>query len=337
MSGISVVRSQTQDGFLYQPPEWLLDCSFVEENASALALGALDNDEIVRINTHVSWCPNCARLVHETRKTVGYLPFLSSAASPSASAKSQLFDRIKQTQQQAPLKVETSGRSLTIPSSQSPFNFESSKAETVFVPGSNGGNRTRRFNWAVFAAPLAAVPLVVALAIVGGWALRTQEQLDDRRTQTQVLQTENADLNAKVSMLSNSLGPSSSFEFEAADSGFGGNAGGSFVPLVNDHWANLTVWNLPTTSRAYKVLVETEFGQLQQVGEFNVDETGRGQVMLELESPVDQYKSVHVQPVKLSENAIPNDSIADGDVLWTDLNSSLDSNGGGTEANANAN
>jgi len=335
VSGISVVRPQTQDGFLYQPPEWLLDCSFVEENASALALGALDSDEIARINSHVSWCPNCARHVHEIRKTVGYLPFLSSAAVPSASAKSQLFDRIKLGQQQAPLVVETSGRSLTIPSSQSLFDLENSKPATSVT--SNGGNRTRRINWAVFAAPLAAVPLVVALAIVGGWALRTQDQLDDRRTQAQVLQSENADLSAKVSMLSNSLGPSSSFDFEAADSGFGGNAGGSFVPLVNDHWANLTVWNLPTTSRAYKVLVETESGQLQQVGEFNVDETGRGQVMLELASPVDHYKSVHVQPVKLAENAIPNNSIDDGDVLWTDLNSSLDSNGGGTEANANAN
>ncbi len=335
MSGISVVRSQTQDGFLYQPPEWLLDCSFVEENAAALALGALDSDESVRINSHVSWCPNCARLVHETRKTVGYLPFLSSASAPSSSAKTQLFDRIKQTQQLSPSVTDSSARSLTIPSSQSLFDLERTKPSAPVA--TDGPGQKRRFNWEVFAAPLAAVPLVVALAIVGGWALRTQDQLDDRRTQAQVLQSENADLSAKVSMLSNSLGPSSSFDFEAADSGFGGNAGGSFVPLVNDHWANLTVWNLPTTSRAYKVLVETESGQLQLVGEFNVDETGRGQVMLELDSPVDQYKSVHVQPIKLAENAISNDSIEDGDVLWTDLNSSLDSNGGGTEANANAN
>jgi len=337
VSGIPAVRSQVEDSFLLQPPEWLLDCSFVEENAAALALGSLESDEIVRINTHVSWCPNCARFVHESRKTTGYLPFLSPASSPSPSVRSKLFERIQQEQLQAPVVADSFGRSLTIPPSNQFLSAAAPSLSEVFS-SSGGSSRKRRINWELIAAPLAAVPLVVALAIVGGWALRTQGQLDDRAAQTQVLQSENELLNARVDLLSNGLdtGSRQRFEFESVDESLGDNVGGNVVALTNGTYAKLSVWSLPTATRSYKVLIETEDGQLQQVGEFDVDQSGDAQVELLLSFPLDQYDSVHVRPVSSNDQSLPNDSLGDRDVLWMDLNTNLGS-GGGTEANAIAN
>jgi len=195
VSGNQDIQPPDQGGLLYQPTDWLLDCSFVEENAPALALGALEPDEATRINHHISWCPGCAKLVHESRKAANYLPFLSPQASPSALVKSALFARIESLQllEQADPKELWSG----IPSTQPVSSFEAAavtrRRSFLGVRRKGSAPARRRVNWELIVAPLAAVPLVVALAIVGGWALKTQDRLDSQVAFANDLEDQNAD------------------------------------------------------------------------------------------------------------------------------------------------
>jgi hypothetical protein len=325
------LQSLSPDEMFSQPPEWMLDCQFVEENAAGLALGALDPSESLRITHHLSWCPNCAKLVHEMRKTVGYLPFTSSQAVPPASAKTRLFERINAAEHSVPPSRHTT---LTIPASTTDFI----NTPPAPVNRSTAAPRARkRHRWEIIAAPLAAMPLVIALAIVGGWALRTQDRHNDLVAQAQTLEDKNADLSAQVSLLSNGLGDSQTrrFVLDAADSAIGGNsAAGTLVGIVNQPWANLTVWNLPPNVDGYQVIVETMEGETLPAGTFDVDANGGAEKELEIHRPLQEYRSIHVMK-RTDQGSGTNDSLNAQDVLWMDLESNLGAPGG-TEAYAKA-
>jgi hypothetical protein len=326
------------DATFSQPSEWMLDCQYVEENGAGLALGALDPDETARVNAHLSWCPNCARLVHELRKTVSYLPYTSPQATPSLAVKARLFDRINASESlSSPGNIDL----LTIPASSIHVIDASPALATPTLPLS--GQKVvhpakKRLKWEMIVAPLAAVPLVVALAIVGGWALRTQDRLNDQVAQSQDLETENADLNAQVTLLHNFVTDEQTrrFEFNAADSDIGSNtASGTLVGIVNKPLATLSVWNLPHSDTGYQVTVETKQGEIVQAGQFIVDAEGRAELNLEIQRPLQDYRTVHITERPAPEQTTTNDSLDVNDVLWIDMESNL-GQPGGTEAFARA-
>jgi hypothetical protein len=328
------IRSQARDVGIAPPPEWILDCQFVEENAAGLALGTLEADERVRINHHLSWCPMCAQLVHEMRKTVAYLPFISPQATPPASAKQSLIARIDAYRDPIPAQRSEPPKALLGPTTST------IEPKPVSAPSQTGASprptRMRRhFNWQLIAAPLAAVPLVVALAIVGGWALHTQSQLNRTADQAHHLETQNADLTDRLTLLNNVLGADRSrwFYLDAANSSIGGNAGGKLTVGVDQGSASLSVWNLPAAKDGYVVLLETKDGQTHRIGSFHVDGSGgAANVDLDTTTPLDQYRAVHVQAKSGSDLTMMSDSLQPQDVLWVDMESNLGAPGGGTEA-----
>ncbi|MCC6790237.1 MAG: hypothetical protein IT336_01045 [Thermomicrobiales bacterium] len=338
MSGMTELPGLGPDAVFSQPPEWMLDCQFVEENAAGLALGALDPDETMRVTLHLSWCPNCAKLVHEMRKTVGYLPFTSEQAAPSLRAKSRLFDRITASEH---VPAASPATLLTIPASTIRVIDSPPVRLTPTLPASSQPAvrpAKKRLNWEMIVAPLAAVPLVFALAIVGGWALRTQDRLNDQVAQARDLESENADLSAQVSLLSSGVGDSLTrrFVFDAPDSAIGGNsASGTLVGIVNKPWASLSVWNLPTNTHGYQVIVETKQGESIPAGAFTVDADGSAKLELEIQRPLQDYRAVHITERPAAEMTTTNDSLDADDVLWIDMESNL-GQPGGTEANAKA-
>jgi hypothetical protein len=324
------IRSLAQDRGIAPPPEWILDCQFVEENAAGLALGTVEADERARISHHLSWCPMCATLVHEMRKTVGYLPFISPQATPPASAKRTLFARIDAAMEPNAVQQSERPKALLEPTTSTiepaPESAPSRRSASPRAP------RVRRhFNWELIAAPLAAVPLVVALAIVGGWALHTQSQLNRTTDQAHNLETQNADL---MVQLDNVLVPDRSrwFYLDAANSSIGGNAGGKLTVEVDQGRASLSVWNLPATADGYVVFLETKNGDTRRIGSFSVNSAGGADVDLESTVPLDQYRAIHVQAKPGSDLTTMSDSLQPEDVLWVDMESNLGAPGGGTEA-----
>lgn len=338
MSGMTELPGLSFQATFPQPSDWMLDCQFVEENAAGLALGALDPAETARVTHHLSWCPGCARLVHDMRTTVGYLPYTSVQATPSPAVKSRLFDRIRAAET---LGVAGSVDLRSLPASAIQVVDAPPVRLTPSIPASRAASiapAKKRMTWEMIVAPLAAVPLVVALAIVGGWALRTQERLNDQVAQARNLESENADLSAQVSLLSNGVGDSQTrrFVLDAPDSIIGGStASGTLVGIVNQPWATLSVWNLPTSANGYEVTIETKQGEAFSVGEFVVDAEGSAEVLLDIQRPLEDYRAVHISERPSPEITTSNDSLDAEDVLWIDMESNL-GQPGGTEANAKA-
>lgn len=76
----------------------------VDDLVAAYALGALDDNERFAVDRHASFCPDCARLLAENRRTAAMLPFVAAPASASPDVKAALFTRIAQSQ--APVSAE---------------------------------------------------------------------------------------------------------------------------------------------------------------------------------------------------------------------------------------
>lgn len=69
----------------------------VEDLIAGYALGALAPDEMLAVERHADYCPSCARLLAETRRTAAMLPFVAAPAGPSPDVKAALFARISQS------------------------------------------------------------------------------------------------------------------------------------------------------------------------------------------------------------------------------------------------
>jgi hypothetical protein len=187
-------------------------------------------------------------------------------------------------------------------------------------------------------APLAALPLVVALAIVGGWALHTQGELRDQVALNEELEAENAELASRAPVEIVQLASDETQEFELAStlSAIGGRAGGNLIAFLDQPVAIIKVWNLPTEHQRYEVLLRTRSGGLISAGEFGIDPTGSADnVTLNITEPISDFRSLHVRPVMTGRTMPANDSFSPSDVLWVDMDSSLGESVG-TEANANA-
>ena len=100
----------------------------VDDLIAAYALGALDTDERLAVERHAAFCPDCAHLLAEIRRTAAMLPFVAAPASASPDVKAALFTRIAQSQ--APVSAEnadeyswarpvTPHRATTLPASGS--------------------------------------------------------------------------------------------------------------------------------------------------------------------------------------------------------------------------
>lgn len=333
MSSTAASWNQARDSVLARPSDWLLDCSYTEEHAAGFALGTLEPDEQLRVAHHISWCPTCARLLHEARKTVGYLPFLAPQATPPASAKAGLFAKIA--------NERTSIVAADVPAAPEPTvglyddllrrPLDNWTASDI-APSQRRASR-RRFAWDVAAAPLAAVPLVFALAIVGGFALHTQNKLNDQIAYTNSLQDKVAqadDRPAPVEIVP--VSTFQKFDLESAGSALGSSSGGTLYASEDQRVLRLSVWSLEP-NQGYDVYVETANGEFQRVSSFRVNPDGTAIVNLTLKNPLDEYRGVHVARSRDDgESTIPDTTVKPQDLLWRDLDGNL-GDVVGTEAN----
>ena len=315
------------------PAAFARECAFVSENVEAHALGALPADEAERVERHVSSCPRCALRLEQSLAITAFLPFLSKPVAVPESVHSRLFESILLDQpapaasaaplpQLNPWTANEPARSWTIPSSKEAF-------ADALGTGSAASQR-RRVNWDVWAARLAAMPLVLALAIVGGWALNTRSTLQDQRTAMRLVQQENKTLSAKLLTYPTPTAPAvdhTDVELSAADSS---GAQGALTQLSANGAVALRVWNLPTNVKSCEVELETMDGQHVNGGTFNVDANGSAFATLSLQQPLSSYRNVRVIPVMGAANG----NAAAPELLTAQIGSTLGWPDGGTEANA---
>jgi hypothetical protein len=305
------------------------ECAFVDDLAAPFVLSALEPGEQRRVDYHRARCFDCDKLIAELQAPVDLLGITVRQFEPPTRAKMALFDQIAKTSQHearflqpvraadAPVAVPT----LTIPSSRDAFAPDPGSWRTA-GPGatsSSPSGRTGRFrpNWQSFATPLATVPLVLALGIVGVWAMNTQNRLSARSAEVQTLSAQVSSLSNRVNELNSTLGDVDEF-MQAADSkvydmsasnGEGdSDAIGMVIANPGTDDAMLVVKGLSSRHSMYEVVLESEDGLYTSAGEFSVMENGNGRAVLKLDQPFATYRAVHVKPMSDDSNGGSTDS-----------------------------
>lgn len=337
---------KARPGFHLHSPEPGHDCAYVQELAAPYVMAALEPDEQRRVDRHRNRCHTCEHVIFETREAVSLLAFSVPMIAPPVRAKASLMDRIAQTAQvetRFPQPALAAATTLTIPSSRGalapiPEGWEeANRARPLPVPGKP--SRTGRFrpNWQLIATPLATVPLVLALGIVGVWAMNTQNRLSARSAEVTSLSAEVVSLRGQLDTVNSTLADVDGF-MEAADAkrydvlpsnASSSNAVGQVIANPGTDQAMLVVKGLSGGHAMYEVLLESNGGSLVPAGELPVSEDGAGKAVLELSQPFANYRSVHVKPKNEDGSFSNTDSITVGepDALYGAIDPNLGSAG----------
>jgi anti-sigma factor RsiW len=294
-------------------------CADVHDLTPGFAFGALDPDEQRIIDQHCADCPSCAATLHQARQTAVMLSFAVRPISPPPIAKAELFARIAHQGLPAtpPLSLfpsaQTAARGISSATiSSGPGLVDSHQHAGRFhfpFPARirRGTGDRPRFAWSALTVPFAAtVPLVLALFVMGAFAVRSQSHVD-------ALEQDLAATRGKADRLQSTLATIDSLVADA-------NSRVYFLPPQNATnqqgygkvytkpgaaEAVLMVWGLQSTTNGtgYQVMLESRSGKMVRCGSFRVDRHGNGSVLLSFDQPFTAYESVRVMPM-------PSDSIA---------------------------
>jgi hypothetical protein len=279
-------------------------------------LKAAEAHEIASVDAAVATCSECASLVEDHRRIASLLGLAVPPAQPSGRAKQALFARIEATAHPSLATSPQLPATLTLPSSK---GFLQPIPEGWSPAAPVGKSRRSRFrpNWSIIATPLATVPLMLALGIVGLWAMNTNAQLNDKNAQVQTLNMQVSQLNSQVTTLNSSLAQVDNFQRagDAKTYDITGTDGASGQVIANPGTAEARILVQGMTERltTYDVFVETNAGSLVPVGKVTVNNEGKGTTVLNLNQPFASYKSVHVRPAQNDGSY----SASDTDVLST--------------------
>ncbi len=308
--------------------------SHVVDLVAPYALGALEPAEVAMVERHVRGCMACARELDDVRRTVGMLAFAPPLDAPGPDVKAVLFARVAHAQR-SPISASERRRipaeSLrpvlpadSLPNTNPWFGPAVATAQTRTAP-----DPARRSSvWARVGAPLATVPLVLALAVVAGWGMWLQNQVDDRTEQVQELRDQ---MSALDTFLAERNGTVQQFAMTAGIAGSDA-AGGMIFADPDGPEAMLTACGLDDQSgSAYGVWVQRA-GVLEEVGHFEVDDEGCAATRLQLRGALATYRSVSVTARPLAVGG-PNSATPGTDVVLSgDIGPSVGSPSDETEA-----
>ena len=302
------------------------DCRLVDDTIDEYTLGVADPSQGVAIERHLLRCNRCSELVESYRQSVAVLALAVPLVAPPASARTALMSRIAATPQNvAPLATAFSGsldsfKTLTLPSS-------SAIATPRQAPAAN-----QSAWWKVYAAPLATLPLLLALGLVGAWGFNNYAKLNDANDmiamQDQTL-TELNDQTDPNDQQVTRLAFSPSSQLYNLTSGGPSQSSSTWGTLLADPvtgQAALQVTGLAAGS--YSVLVQTQDGSMVQKGTFTVEDDGTASTALDLGEEVSDFQSMHIR----ANSEITETDVAVGgelqDVLMTTLGPGINQNSG---------
>lgn len=307
-----------------------LGCEEVGELSGAFALQALDPDQHEAVRQHCLTCDLCAALVREFQATVAWLALTATSANPSPDVKLKLLNRIAAASgaglqptvtTTAPL---SSYRTQTIPASTA-----DPAAGEVPAPVAPPSSR-KRISWGALAAPLATIPLLLALGLVGYWGIHTRSLLADKGAEV-------AQLSAQVSLLSSQVeNYSASFadvdEYIAVDGGeqyamlptdANDNASGTIVCPNGAAKAMVMLYNIPPGNEQVRVLAQSWNGDVVELGVVPVDENGDAMALVDLQGSIGSYQQIRVEPMPESDQPDSDTAANEPDILIAQIGPDL--------------
>jgi len=291
-------------------------------------LGALEPDDVVRVERHLAHCDGCAAEVAAARRAISLLPFLARAAAPPPDAKAALFARIAQADgaRRAPAPSLAAALAMpTLPSSRPVAASAAGSGATDAGPVRRWGTLARRVTrpnapanplaWPVVAT-MVAVPLVLALAVVSGWAMTLHGKLDNANSKLSAFTARETAMNALFADQDGTV-----YTYELTGGPAAPQAVGKLYADPNKSVATLTVRNLSHTksNTLYQIWVEKN-GRMVRAGQLTVDSNGNGATTLQMSGPFAEYQSVHVTAQPLTAGTTYSAAVLQKrDALSTDI------------------
>jgi len=270
------------------------DCHMVDQSIDEYALGILEASQRAAIDRHVVRCASCSAMVASYRQTVAVLALAAPLASPPASARTALMARIAAIPQTSiPPRSAYTGSLDSLRTPTLPSSVAVAPTPAPSVPQSAW--------WRVYAAPLATLPLLLALGLVAAWGLNNYSQLNHSQNDLAARDMQIARLSSQISN-ENSQGvadlatsPSTQrYNLSSEINGAGTGAQGVLLANAQSGLAALQVTGLP--SGTYTVFVQLDNGTMEPKTEFVVGDLGSASTMVELGGQVTDLKSVHIRP-----------------------------------------
>lgn len=170
-------------------------------------------------------------------------------------------------------------------------------------------------SWRSYTLPVAttAIPLVLALALVGGWAYTLHGDAESARDDQDIMGTFSSVLSG---------GDGNLYPMVSA-AGVAGAEGQFFAsPDGNDGILMVSGLKPEQTDRNYEVWIERD-GQTFKYATLEVDGQGNGRMLIEVDGSFKLCRGVYIQ-----EAAADGDAGSGSNVLWTSLTTPGPANGG---------
>ena len=301
-------------------------CPAMPDLAPGFALGSLEPEETEAVEHHLPSCPACAKLVEDARRTAAVLPFLVKAVAPPPDVRAALFTRIAQTQQFAagatphPVATPRVDPSVTFPPSRLDPKGERvaraprrrlrlptvgdfvgrTQGQTAPSSGTSQPAHPASGSWRNWPGPLVpimtpTVPLLVILAVVGGWAMTQYNQANEMATYQDLWGTMDNVLQADDGTM---------FNMESTDA-VPPTVKGRVVAELDAERAMLMTWGLDDRdgSVSYAVWVERN-GRFIPAGDLDVDDRGHAREMIELDGRLREFQRVVVTATTVDADGV---------------------------------
>lgn len=289
----------------------------VDDAFEEYALGILDSGRQAAVERHLIRCTRCAAMISSFQQTVAVLALAAPLAQPPASARTALLARIG----------TPAGASIPAPTlyggSLDALRTPTIPASPPVSAASPATPQSQPSWWRVYAAPLATLPLLLALGLVAAWGLNNYSELNAKEDQLAARDMQIARLSSQLSNDNNEgvaevVTSTSSKRYQLEPERTGSTtAEGLLIADPQTDKAILLVSGL--TSGYYAVVTQLQNGAIVSNGEFLVDDSGSAITPFNLGAQVSDVQSVHIRPTtSLTET----DVVAlDGspDVLMTTL------------------
>ena len=230
-----------------------LSCDEVRELAASFVLGALDSDEADAVRAHLA---SCADAHVEMAELGSVLPVLAESVpvvEPPAALKGRILAA-------AAAELETRGAGAPAPATAVPEAAPSAAPTPFPTAGQRAERTTDRTGIAAWTMRIAAV---LAIALLGGWGLLLQNQLESAQSYEQ-----------SVAAVLDVAGQPGSLTAVLTPDGGDGPAG--LAAIASDGTVSIAMSELPATSgnQVYEAWVIGSDGVPKALGGFQVGETG---------------------------------------------------------------
>ena len=287
-------------------------CATVQDVAHDYAMDGGSPEDRVLVDGHCAACPVCAAFIDSLQRTATMLAFTVPIKTPSFSAKASLFARVGHVEAPADQRLYT-GSMADFASASLP----SAVAQPATDIGSVTPPPSSPSRWQSFALPLATLPLLLALGIVGMWGLSAQMNLNDSEDDVDLLNARVQLMRQEISQNGTDLASIDSilqrpttkqYAMYTPDNGTTGN-GMIWADPQGDHVA-LFLSNLDPEVGVYDVVLTESNGATTIVDQIVVNDQGSSMKLVNLGRPLSECESLSIRPNYLGN---PSDSqIANG-------------------------